>query len=489
MERPSKAMRESHVLAEYNRQLALREAGGKRQASRGALGGVDRDIRREIWLLVVESQKLSFTDTMQLLTGKDKGEESGSMLGPRREQFPLTDLSDMLSIKPGPWKRWFFTDMPEMVRDIGREVEPNRWEVDLPSWIEATASTAAAEEAHGPMALRAHATDRLYSKNPWRRFYVWARFFRRTCTKYICELMLQNARHSAQLIADLLDNADLLNVPAILIESRVAMRIDVMSLSEARNAIPPLVEAPELYADAYISYVYPDYVAESGEVLTDMESLADTVWDRVALVDVADANGARFKRKRLPSSPPLLLWLYLRCIEAYVVGNPLLTLDDYEVSPTAVNFNRSHATLSFMLWYLSMLVERGRIPAHYRNALLETKYGGPNAQTVNVIDDLSNGHILIRRRDANEMDVWPILARLPFAPRRLTEDPTTEPQFWESVLFLGEPVVSTGPRCLTCQSEDVQIREKNNHNMVFCSAECHTKYHSTRLPSLPNNFC
>ena len=479
MERRTKAVKVDELRAEFERQLALHESAKTRTAARGVLGDrrMNKDVRRMIWLRVVESQRLTFSATMQLLTGKDKGEAEGLLLGPRRQQFPLSDLSDMLAKEHVPWKRWFFEDMPEVVRDIGYQVANDRWEVDLPEWISDKLGFVPAADEH---ATRAHFTDRLYSENGWRRFYVWTRALRRLCSKYICTLILAEARQSRQHVMDMLADADLMDLAGLRIDIRAANRIDLVSLSWAEKSNLP---HPEQFADAYITYVYEGERDEEGEN-RESESIADTIWEGIALVDVADPESTRFRRDRLTTSPPFLLWLYLRRMREYVVPNPLLTLHDFGIGTSVLNFDRSRTTLCFMLWYLSMMVERGRIPPHY-SSVLETSYGGDNAMTVNVLADLHDGHKVVFYVNDRGQDVWPLLSSLPLAPRRLTETPDRIPQYWESTLFLGEKLShaesedqEAHEQCLMCQSFDTSVRERRNHAMVFCGNECHVKFRS-----------
>jgi hypothetical protein len=395
---------------------------------------------------------------MQLLTGKEKGKDDGLLLGPRRHTFPLVELSGMLARQQLPWKRWFHKDFPEMIRDVGGEVS-------VPFWIMQQEKTLEGAPEADERSVRRHYTDENYVLVPWRRFYVWARCLRRMCSKYIGQFILQDAMAANERAIEALRAAGLANVPGIQVfEPAIAQHVNVLSLAEAESVME--MEHPGEFADKYISYEWDE------ESESDFYKLADHVWPHIAFKEAGAKTGARFKIERLPTSPPFLLWMYLRHVQEYAVGNPLLSLDGFQISQRRFNFVESHAVISYMLWYLSQL----KIPAHYAS-ILETSFGGANAQMVNVLDDLHNGHKMIFYVDENGRDRWPVLERLPLAPRRLALDEDTEPQYWSSTLFLGAEA-KDDDMCIMCQANVATTQEKNNPALGFCGKDCHRKFRS-----------
>lgn len=76
------------------------------------------------------------------------------------------DLSRMLAERNEPWQRWFAMDFPTQIRELGP---------DIPTWFLAQNTK-----------QYLHPNDRIYVKVPWRRYYIWSRFFRRRCAFVLC---------------------------------------------------------------------------------------------------------------------------------------------------------------------------------------------------------------------------------------------------------------------------------------------------------------
>jgi hypothetical protein len=484
-------MKVSEVLSEFNRQMALQQSAATRGAAAGALPFLVKDVRQKVWLTVVEGQRLSFSDTMQLLTGKEMGESSGLAMGPRRHAFPLVDLSEMLVKNVTPWRRWVHEDFPEMVRDIGKFVRVDEngapvHELELPSWIVHQQKDPEPERKADENSTRAHYTDKLYqgAAGGWRRFYVWARALRRSCAKFTALLVIREAETAALSVQQAMRDAGIWGLPA-LSAPRTVRGIYIVSLAQAEKGIY-VGAPPQRYADSLMTYVWEDDTEPTDP--RDTVDIANETWHRVARLDVNDPGSHLYKPERLSQAPPFLTWLHLRHQKEYVVGNPFLTFNEYIPDDGQYNFHREHATVCYMLWYLFMMVDRGRIPAHYMS-VLETSYGGDNAVTVNVLNDLHTDHRLVFYLDGNKVDRWSVLERLPLAPRQLAPhdddddgDAEGRPiQYWTSTLFLGgehPPVAVHHPidACIVCQSDSVTVRERRNPEMVFCGKKCQEEF-------------
>ncbi len=92
----------------------------------------------------------------------------------------LKAASEVLKRDDGLWHAWFERDFPEVVRDIG--VIPAGQQTKravLPEWI--TAAPRAEE-------------DERYARVPWRRYYAWWQFMRRSALKEFARVSERNAR-------------------------------------------------------------------------------------------------------------------------------------------------------------------------------------------------------------------------------------------------------------------------------------------------------
>jgi len=116
---------------------------------------------------------------------KDKGFYATMILFKIRDQPLLHDLSSFLSVNNEIWKRWFFEDFRDFAIDLGY-MDKKRSKINdlgVPRWI--LESKFNWDSMHPPLV-----EDGLFTRVPWRRFYMWCRFMRRFSAKYAVGMYL-----------------------------------------------------------------------------------------------------------------------------------------------------------------------------------------------------------------------------------------------------------------------------------------------------------
>jgi len=176
-------------------------AGILRKAEKHRRGrNIPQETWTKIWLEMLEEADWGFMDVMRFVAFHKYSILDYSSTHP---QIVVVHLSLLLSTENMLWKRWFFKDFPDFVRDLKLDFD-DRHQIPYP-WMKDSF-----EHAHA----NPHPDDYLFRDVPWRSYYMWTYFFRRQCAKgVIAHIAYTNLREGildeTWRDDDLLENADI----------------------------------------------------------------------------------------------------------------------------------------------------------------------------------------------------------------------------------------------------------------------------------------
>lgn len=439
------------VLTEYEKQKTLWESAQNKTAAAGMLRpSLSLDISDKIWINILETENLTFAETMEILTTglKTVGmrDDLKQGLEPKdKTTFPLRDLSEMLGRRGEPWKKWFTVDCRDVYDDVGDEI---------PDWIMQQPlqdRTLKPDE----FTRGAHFTDRLFIDNPWRRYYVWTRALRRTCSKTLGMYLTDDAYQSKDQISTVLEGIRpkwgvLKLEPVMLTKFKINGKHDeyIEAVFDKKEVKPPIFKQQLLWM---------------------------VVWPDIGWLDPWKKTG-KLKLLNVSPSSPFLLWLYIRANDGFDHIYPEVTFAEYIFDEVGfdfpvVNFDYKIIVLSYMLWYLEAMVKKNTLSGKYLDLLKLTENGESILDSVKSTPN--------NRRIISQTGSWLALDRLPLAPRRLKFDERTKEEmtpYWHSTLFLGDEALENDndviQRCSRCKTQTYNSREEQVVDWPQHKLEC-----------------